>query len=237
MKIYLNAGHGGADSGAVGINGRMEKHETLKMSLAVKPLLESAGHVVVMERTTDIYKNVKDIVKEANAINPNLFVAIHLNSFLASAHGVECLTAPKCSAKSTKMAQEIAKRISSLGFTMRSPNTGGAKEQSVNTYVLKETTMPATTVEICFISNTQDMALYDAKFAQIARAIADGVCAVAGGAVRDNTYTYTAAKETPLLQVIRVLQPGETVELESYFTGDTLARVQGGQVIFSNFKK
>lgn len=232
MKIYLNAGHGGTDSGAVGVNGRMEKNETLKMSLAVKPLLESAGHVVVMERTTDIYKNVTDIAKEANAINPNLFIAIHLNAYNKSANGTECLVVSSASETSKKMARAINANISALGLLNR-----GMKIQDTNTYVLKKTNMPATTIEVCFIDNSADMALYDAKFSQIARAIADGICAVAGGAVRDNTYTYTATKETPLLQVIRTLQPGETVELESYFTGDTLARVQGGHVIFSNFKK
>ncbi|MGI6154255.1 MAG: N-acetylmuramoyl-L-alanine amidase, partial [Christensenellaceae bacterium] len=30
MKICIDAGHGGADSGAVGIGGRMEKDDNLK---------------------------------------------------------------------------------------------------------------------------------------------------------------------------------------------------------------
>ena len=182
-KIYLNAGHGGSDSGAPGVNGRLEKNETLRMALAVKPLLESAGHTVIMERETDIYISVTDIASLANKSGANLFVALHLNASDSKGHGAECLVCSGCSSTSTKLAGEIAKRVCALGLTMREPTTGGVKTQDNRTYVLSNTNMPAVTVEMCFIDNAADMALYDSQFSNIAKAIANGICAVAGGAV------------------------------------------------------
>jgi N-acetylmuramoyl-L-alanine amidase len=232
MKIYLDAGHGGYKTGATA-NGRRECDETLKMEQAVEPLLVCAGHKVLTSRNSDTHKELADRVNEANSWGADLFVSIHLNSYvLKSAKGTECLIVSSASATSKRLAQFINTRVAALGFTNR-----GVKVQDINTYVLKKTSMPATTVEICFISNPSDMALYDAKFIQIGQAIANGVCDVAGGVIKDNQYTYTATKETPLLQVVRILKPGETVELESYFTGDVLARVEGGQVVFADFKK
>lgn len=59
---------------------------------------------------------------------------------------------------------------------------------------------------------------------------------IRNGGYKSN-YTYTATKDTPLLQVVRTIKAGETVDLDSYFTGNVLARVEGGQVIFADFKK
>jgi N-acetylmuramoyl-L-alanine amidase len=238
MKIYLNAGHGGSDDGAIGVNGRKEKDETLKLALAIKPMLISAGHEVIMEREKDIYKSVTNIAAEANKSGADLFVAIHLNAFNGSAKGTETLVVTGCSDKSLKMATEINKRITGLWFTNR-----GVKVQDTRTYVLKATKMPATTVEVCFIDNQTDMALYDKQFNQICRAITDGICTVAGGAVEEpkNDFTYIATKDTPLLFTLRTIKAGEKIQLDSYFEGNILGRAvagdQKGEIVFKDFKK
>ena len=64
MKIYINPGHGGTDSGAVGIGGRQEKDDTLRYASAVTDKLSTAGHEVKLERDGDYYISVTDIAKK-----------------------------------------------------------------------------------------------------------------------------------------------------------------------------
>ena len=41
MKFYLDFGHGGKDSGAVGFNGTFESNVVLKIGLILKSMLET----------------------------------------------------------------------------------------------------------------------------------------------------------------------------------------------------
>ena len=53
--IVIDAGHGGADPGAV-FEGRQEKDDTLRLALAVGKILEENGQNVIYTRTTDVYQ-------------------------------------------------------------------------------------------------------------------------------------------------------------------------------------
>ena len=55
MKFYLDFGHGGKDSGAVGFNGTFESNVVLKIGLILKSMLESHGHTVITTRIDDTY--------------------------------------------------------------------------------------------------------------------------------------------------------------------------------------
>ncbi|MEG1991631.1 MAG: N-acetylmuramoyl-L-alanine amidase, partial [Christensenella sp.] len=86
-KIYVNAGHGGSDSGAVGIGGRMEKDDNLRYAAAVADKLRVAGHDVNFERDGDYLIPVGEIARRANAWGADLFVSFHRNSFNGVAQG------------------------------------------------------------------------------------------------------------------------------------------------------
>ena len=51
--IVIDAGHGGADPGKVGVNGAEEKVLNLQIALRLKKLLEAEGIEVVLTRTDD----------------------------------------------------------------------------------------------------------------------------------------------------------------------------------------
>ena len=53
ITVVLDAGHGGEDSGAVGVNGVLEKDLNLRITLMLGEMLESAGVSVVYTRTED----------------------------------------------------------------------------------------------------------------------------------------------------------------------------------------
>lgn len=77
--IFLDAGHGGSDPGAV-YNGRREKDDTLALTLAIGDILESYGFNVKYARTEDIYESPYQKAAEGNASGSDIFISIHRNS-------------------------------------------------------------------------------------------------------------------------------------------------------------
>lgn len=92
----LDAGHGGRDPGAV-YNGRQEKDDTLKLTLAIGQILQNNGLDVEYTRTTDVYESPYEKAMEANKAGVNFFVSIHRNSYptVNAVSGVESLVYDK----------------------------------------------------------------------------------------------------------------------------------------------
>lgn len=198
-KIYINPGHGGADSGAVGTGGRQEKDDALRYASAVADKLKAAGHTVELERNADYLINVKDIAKNANLWGADLFIAFHRNA--GGGEGAECLIVTGASATSREMAQAVQSALVGVGFRDR-----GVKVQDRNTYVLSHTTMPATTIECGFVDNAGDNALFDSKFNEIVQGITDAVLSIAGGVVPNTVTPPSPSANVP--ELTRVLKRG-----------------------------
>ena len=79
--VALDPGHGGKNYGAIDprVEGRYEKHYTLKIAQRVKHHLEQAGIRVWMSRTRDEPHSLRDRVSRASAAGVDLFVSIHIN--------------------------------------------------------------------------------------------------------------------------------------------------------------
>lgn len=168
-KIMMDAGHGGRDPGAV-YNGRQEKDDALRLTLAVGEILQNNGLDVEYTRTTDVYETPYQKAMEANEAGADLFVSIHRNSFPTDneAFGVESLVYDKSGLK-YEIAQSINQQLEAVGF-----RNLGVKERP-NLVVLKRTKMPAVLVEVGFINSDVDNKLFDDNFNDIALAIADGI--------------------------------------------------------------
>lgn len=201
-KIYINPGHGGSDSGAVGIGGRMEKTDNLRYAKEVAKLLEQAGHTVKLERATDTFISVTNIAKKANYWGADYFIAFHRNASDGKGNGAECLVVPKASAMSKKLAQAITDAMVSAGFKNR-----GVKVQSRNVYVLANTTMPATTIECGFVDNEKDNEIFDSKFDQIVTRTASAIVSVVGGDMQPDIIVTPPEEPKPSVpQLGRVLK-------------------------------
>ena len=75
-KVFLSAGHGGSDPGAVG-NGMSEKDINLVTMLACRDELIRHKVEVVCSRTKDENDPVGQEVKEANASGAKIAVSFH----------------------------------------------------------------------------------------------------------------------------------------------------------------
>ena len=168
-SIMLDAGHGGRDPGAV-YNGRQEKDDTLKLTLAIGQILQNNGLDVEYTRTTDVYESPYEKAMEANKAGVNFFVSIHRNSYPTAnaVSGVESLVYDKSGIK-YEMAQNINEQLESIGFVNL-----GVKARP-NLIVLRRTKMPAVLVEVGFINSDTDNQLFDEKFTEIAGAISEAI--------------------------------------------------------------
>ena len=178
--ITLDPGHGGSDPGAIGASGLKEKQITLEISMRVKELLEKEGAKVYMTRTTDkdVYgPNASDRaelqarVNVAEKYNSDLFVSLHINSSVnKSVGGFSSYYYPK-----TDNDLKIAKAIQDKFAKNFGVDNLGVRQ--ANFYVVKRCSMPATLLEMCFISNPKEEKLMKSRWFQkkTARLIVEGV--------------------------------------------------------------
>lgn len=80
--IVIDAGHGGKDAGAIGVNGAKEKDINLSIALKLGKLIEEnmKDVKVVYTRKTDTFIDLYKRGKIANENNGKLFISIHCNS-------------------------------------------------------------------------------------------------------------------------------------------------------------
>jgi N-acetylmuramoyl-L-alanine amidase len=80
--VVIDAGHGGKDPGAIGVNGVEEKKINLSIALKLGVLIKNnlPGVKVYYTRDTDKFVELYKRGKIANERNGNLFISIHCNS-------------------------------------------------------------------------------------------------------------------------------------------------------------
>jgi N-acetylmuramoyl-L-alanine amidase len=90
-RIVIDAGHGGHDSGTLGVDGIEEKDVVLDVALRLGKLLhERLGSEIIYTRSDDTFIPLETRTAIANKAQADLFLSIHANSSSdASARGVE----------------------------------------------------------------------------------------------------------------------------------------------------
>lgn len=192
MKVFLDAGHGGKDPGAIGY-GLKEKDINLAVTLKVGDILKSHGIEVVYSRTTDVFIELADRAKKANDFKADIFVSIHCNAAEnTAAKGVETYSYPG-SSNGAKLARLLQSSIVSSGVYTVDRGT-----KTANFAVLRLTKMPAALVEMAFITNGEDANILKNRQNELAIAIAKGILSYLGILYKGgNTNTMTNTNDTP----------------------------------------
>lgn len=163
-KFVISSGHGKIVGGAVGfIN---ERAEAVKVVDRVYAILTNSyngrGYRYHESTAQNQSQNLANIVNYHNSKDRELDVSVHFNSASASATGTECLYYDAKSL-SAKMSTAMAKALD--------VHDRGPKERK-ELYFLRNTTKPAILLEVCFVSNKDDVAKYKANFERLCQAIA-----------------------------------------------------------------
>lgn len=150
-KVFLSAGHGGGDPGAVA-NGLYEKTINLNALLSCQAELVKHGVTVVCSRKTDVDDPVSQEVKEANASKADVAVSFHANA--GGGDGFEAFYY-STSAKGKKLAGLCEKHVKGLGQNSRGLKTGD------HLRFIKGTKMTSVLVESFFVDNATDKKIGD----------------------------------------------------------------------------
>lgn len=177
-KIYLDAGHGGTDSGATG-NGIFEKNINLTIAKKIQAILEANYQDVEIKqtRTTDVFLSLDERTDNANKWGADCFVAVHINSATTpTARGFESFIYNVSPSARTISFQNIMHEA----IWNQIKGTSGVIDRGknrANFHVLRESSMIAILVENFFISNSQDANLLksDSFLDKLAQGYADGL--------------------------------------------------------------
>lgn len=182
--IVIDAGHGGADPGAIGPSGVQEDDINLKVAQFLKDNLESQGAEVIMTRSDDdAIAGTKDedmaerrrIIEESGS---DIVISIHMNNFTEdpSVSGPLVLYMTG-SVQGEKLADSI---ISSIDNVI---STDGKTRAESTLFILKSGNQPCVLVECGYLSNaTEEASLQREDYQKkIADAICEGAAAFFGG--------------------------------------------------------
>lgn len=170
LLVIIDPGHGGKDVGAIGVGGVREKDIILAISLEVTRLLQQQGINVKMTRDSDYFVDLAPRTTMANQMGADLFVSIHANAINLSRPDVNGLETYYFS--DPELAQTIHRNI-----TQQIPTIQDRGVRRARFYVLRNSRMPSTLVEVGFVTGREDaMNLQDPDYQRrMAQSITSGI--------------------------------------------------------------
>lgn len=169
-KVFIDAGHGGTDSGALGY-GYRESDLNLQVAKKVESKLKSKGIDVKMSRNSDIFYSLSERAEMANDYGADAFVSIHQNSAEAkSANGIETYYNRK-----KEEDRPLSNDIQTQVISQTGANNRGVKNAEFT--VLVKSKMISALVECGFITNELEVKkLSDSSYQdKLATGIANGI--------------------------------------------------------------
>ncbi|MEA4823083.1 MAG: family 10 glycosylhydrolase [Clostridiaceae bacterium] len=175
--ILLDAGHGGEETGALGLLGNVvpEKDVNLEVTLMLKSQLEALGATVELTRSGDELMKLEERVSRSREVRPDLFLSIHANSMndnvdISQVSGFCLFYTYPVSADAAKTIFETATA------NLSRPNKG---MQKASYYVCRGGWTPSILFEMGFIPNPSDFEWLISQNARekLAATLAQGVLA------------------------------------------------------------
>ena len=187
--IVLDAGHGGEDGGAVGVDGLLEKTVNLKVAQTMEDMFKLAGIPVVMTRTEDIMLHDPDAaiagkrkmtdlrsrLKIAQNTPEGVLVSIHMNSFSQAKYCGLQVYYSKNHEDSAELAQTVQDKVRCY---LQHDNQRKIKPADSSIYLLDHCDRPAVLIECGFLSNPDECALLgkDEYLGELSTVLFTAVC-------------------------------------------------------------
>ncbi len=181
--VALDAGHGGADPGKIGINETLEKDVNLSIVLKTKKLLEEEGVQVILTREDDkgLYRDTDgnkkradlnrrcEIIEESGA---DFVVSVHQNSY---SDGGVC-GAQMFYYKNSKEGKRLAETLQDV-FNETVSSKPHKPRENGEYYMLLHVSCPIVIAECGFLSNWEDAQKLRTETYQdeVAQALAKGI--------------------------------------------------------------
>ena len=149
IRVMVDAGHGGSDSGALSPMGKKEKDFNLLQALSLEAALKKAGFKVTMTRTDDAFPALYDRPRRAVREKMDVFVSIHHNATGCGSNPREARHSVTYASndKGLSLARAIQKHVAQAVAPVRD---NGAQIKSLA--VCRNPAVPSCLVEVDFIN-------------------------------------------------------------------------------------
>lgn len=148
IRIVLDAGHGGHDTGCISPHGWKEKDANLEQALEIEKALKKAGYDVVMTRSDDTFIELFKRPEIACRTNATVFISIHHNSNSENRdpREVRHTTSYASNEKGLQLAACLQKEIATA---VKAPDKGA---QLKSLAVTRNEYLPSCLLEVDFIN-------------------------------------------------------------------------------------
>ena len=210
--IVIDPGHGGKDSGAIGIGSKLEKDVVFSTALIVKDALEKHGYKVILTRDSDYFVELQDRTRFANNKLADLFISIHANavdlkhSDPGKAKGIETFF---LSPARSDRAKRVAQKENGANMEMMDDITKGAFLNVLNREKIVSSNKLAIDVHRATLSNLR------AKYKD-----------TADGGVREAPFWVLVGAQMPaiLIEIGYITNPDESARFENPYFKALLAK-------------
>ena len=201
VRIVIDPGHGGGDTGAVSQSGFEEKKIVLYISKKVRHMLLNKGFDTLMTRTVDSFLSLDERTKLSNDVGATIFVSIHANAaHNKNAYGIETFFYPYDRStlvggdthitnqlqnywqlktmNASLLAREIQEKLChAVQVVHPFPSAIDRKVKSAPFQVLLGSQAPSVLVEVGFLSHCDESKLLSSGSycTRLAQGIADGI--------------------------------------------------------------
>ena len=164
--IVIDAGHGGVDSGALGVDGTEEKDLNLSVARMLADNFRLAGYTVIETRTDDTLlgdgakgqrkrADLEARLQAADETPDRVFISIHMNTYpSADCHGLQVWYSGNNAASKTYAEAVMA----GVKQTLQPDNKREIKQATSSIYILKHAQNPAILIECGFLTNPTECA-------------------------------------------------------------------------------
>lgn len=158
-KVFINAGHGGRDSGAVGFV--VEKNVNLIMAKAAKEYLEKNNVDVYMHEDdlNDKSQSSTDVINACESFKADIAIDCHANA--GGGKGFEIYKG--ISGLGDKLAEYIEDEVKKIGQNSRGIKTRKGSNGRDYYYFIRQTSCPAVICEAAFVDNKADAEMLDTE--------------------------------------------------------------------------
>ena len=176
--VCVDAGHGGSDGGAGGLDGSYEKDDNLRLALKVADALKESGVTVILTRSDDSDTQLNSRSKIANKAKADIFVSLHRNSTANpnTTKGIEIWIHSSGSERSYAAADDILNNLEQVGISENRGVRIGTQGDSDDDYaVIRDTDMTSMIIEMGFMTSQDDLDYFNENIDNYAKAISNGV--------------------------------------------------------------
>jgi N-acetylmuramoyl-L-alanine amidase len=166
--IYLVAGHNALDSDAIGVGGVKGSELTMELRDKIAYFITLKGYNVVLDND---YDNLNQIIFNIESNEKNVICDIRFNTGVPIATGTEVIIPDRSTSEERMIASLICSEIA-VSMQIKSRGVKSEKDTARKKLAIMNPSGINLLLEVCFITNKNDLKEYQSKKDEIAEKIA-----------------------------------------------------------------